>query len=115
MSYILGPPEKPINVAVLAKFHNSITVGWEAGLNGGSEQHFKIFYREKGQKSYQESQDITGLKSGQCVNYTINGLQPKKEYEIKIVSINKFRGQSQSEAAMLVVATEGKTIYDVLI
>ena len=106
---ILGPPEKPMNVAVLEKTENSITVAWKAGLNGGFEQHFKVFYRQKDQMNYQESlNNITSPKTGRSVNYTIDGLQPKKEYEINIVAINKFSGGSQSQAAMVTVTTESK-------
>ena len=62
-----------MNIAIVEKSHNSITISWEAGLNGGSEQHFKVLYRIKGNENYQESQDsITGLKAGQNINYTIH-------------------------------------------
>ena len=108
-SAILGQPEKPRNVAILAYSLSSITVGWEAGLNGGFEQHFKVRYREKGQKKYKESLDsFTDLKTGQNINYTITELHPSKEYEISIVAINKFRGESISEAAILTGTTGGK-------
>ena len=105
---ILGRPETPVNVAILAKSHNSITVGWEVGLNGGSKQHFKILYREKGQINFQEnSGSIFGLKTGESINYTIHGLYAKKEYEIIVVAINQFRNNSQSKAAAIFVTTEG--------
>ena len=75
----------------------SITVGWKAGDNGGSEQHFKILYRERSKTSYQEVDDsITGLKAGQKINYTIHGLDAKKEYKITVVAINHFGSISQS-------------------
>ena len=78
-----------MNIAVLAKSENNITLAWKAGLNGGFEQHFKVFYRQRGQITYQESlNNITSPKTGRSVNYTIDGLQPKKEYEINIVVIN---------------------------
>ena len=106
---ILGPPEKPKNVALLAKSHNSLIVSWEAGLNGGSEQHFKVHYREKGQKIYQESLDsIIGLETGQSMNYTLKGLHSKKEYEIIVVAINLFEGRSETEAPVLTVKIEGR-------
>ena len=105
---ILGPPEKPKNAVFLAKSHNSITVGWEAGLNGGSEQKFKVLYRETGQENYQECMDsIDGLKTGQRINYTIDDLHPRKEYDIKIIAINNFMGGSTSQPAVLTVITEG--------
>ena len=105
---ILGVPETPVNVAILAKSQNSITVGWEAGLNGGSEQHFKILYREKGKINFQESSDsISCLKTGESTNYTIHGLNAKTEYEVIVVAINQFRNKSQSKAAVQFVTTEG--------
>ena len=107
---ILGPPDKPRHVSVVSKSHNSITVGWEVGLNGGSEQYFKILYREKGNKAYQESRDnITGLKSGQSINYTIHGLSTNV-YEITVVAINLFGNRSQSAGDMQEVITEGMTL-----
>ena len=109
MHVILGPPERPLNVCILAKSHTSITIGWQAGLNGGSEQHFKILYREKGAKHYQESHDrISGLKTGQSINYTIHELYAKTEYEIIVVAINQFRNKSQTKAAAQFVITEGR-------
>ena len=104
---ILGPPEKPVNVSILAKSNNSITVGWEAGLNGGSEQHFKILYRETGKTAYQEiHESITGLRTGQSINYTIHGLDEKKEYKITVVAINQFGSSSQTVADAVI--TEGR-------
>ena len=106
---ILGPPEKPKNVGILSKSHSSITIGWEAGLNGGSEQHFKVFYRQIGMTNYQESRDsITGLKTGQSINYTIHELYANTEYEIIVVAINQYQNKSQSEAAAQFVKTEGR-------
>ena len=97
-----------MNIAIVQKSHNSITISWEAGLNGGSEQHFKVLYRIKGQENVQESQDsITGLKTGQSINYTIQGLYANKEYEIMVVAINQFRNGSQSAADVQTVITEG--------
>ena len=94
---ILGPPAKPMNVSILAKSSNSITVSWKAGLNGGSEQYFKILYREKSKTSYQKVGDnITGLKTGQEIHYTIQGLDEKKDYKITVVAINQFGSTSTS-------------------
>ena len=104
----LGPPEKPIDIAILAKTHNSITVGWTAGLNGGSEQHFKVLYKEKGQENWKESQDsISGLNTGKSNNYSINGLDAEKEYKITVMAINQFQGRSESLADVQTVFTEG--------
>ena len=108
MWLILGQPESPMSIAVLAKSHNSITVSWKAGLNGGSEQHFKVLYRKKGQKNYQESLDsITGLETGQTINNTIYGLDANTQYEIAVAAINTFT-INQSHSAKLTVTTEGK-------
>ena len=97
-----------MNVTILAKSHNSITVSWEAGLNGGSEQHFKVLYRKKGQKNYQESlESITDLETGQRINYTIYGLDANMQYEIAVAAIHKFT-INQSVSAALTVTTEGK-------
>ena len=107
---ILGSPEKPMEVTIVSKNQNSITVGWKAGLNGGSEQHFKILYREKGQGIWKESQDsVTGLKTGESANYTVKELDAAKEYEITVVAINQFNGRSESQADVQTVITEGKT------
>ena len=106
---ILGPPEKPLNITILAKTHNSVIVGWTAGLNGGSEQQFKVLYKEKGQENWKESQDsIRGLGTGESINYSINGLDAEKEYEITVMAINQFQGNSESIADAQTVVTEGK-------
>ena len=96
-------------MVALPETHNSITISWEAGLNGGFEQHFKILYREKGKENYKESHDImTGLKTGESMNYKIYGLDAKKEYQIKVVAINQFNDTSESPAAVKTVITKGK-------
>ena len=98
-----------MNVTVVAKTHYSITIGWIAGLNGGSEQHFKVRYREKNQENWKESQEsITGLKTGESINYTINGLDAEREYEITVVAINQFIGRSESQADVQTLVTKGK-------
>ena len=106
---IEGPPEKPINITILSKTHNSITVGWTAGLNGGSEQQFKILYKENGQENWKENQDsISGIKTGKSINYSITGLDAEKEYKITVMAINQFQGRSESLADAQAVFTEGK-------
>ena len=106
---ILGPPGKPMDVTVLGKTQSSITVGWKAGLNGGSEQHFKVIYQEKGQGNWKESKEsINGLKTGESTNHTVSGLDGGKEYKITVVAINGFKGRSESQAEMHTVKTEGK-------
>ena len=106
---ILGCPEKPLNVTILAKTHNSITIAWMAGINGGSEQEFKVRFREKSQGNWFESQEsISGLKTGESINYTINGLDAQKKYEITVVAINQFKGTSESQADVQTFVTEGK-------
>ena len=97
-----------MNVAILAKSQNSITLSWEAGLNGGSDQLFKILYRKKGQKDYWESLDnIADLETGQSMNYTIHGLDANTQYEIIVAAMNKFTIK-QSHSSILTVRTEGK-------
>ena len=51
---------------------------------------------------------ITGLKTGETINYTINGLVAEKEYEVTVVAINEFKGRSESQAEFQTVKTEGK-------
>ena len=98
-----------MTITILAKTHNTITVGWTAGLNGGSEQQFKVLYREKGQENWKEYQDsISGIKAGETINCTINGLDAEKVYEITVVAINQFPGWSKSDAEVLTVLTECK-------
>ena len=108
-SVILGPPDEPRNVSILANSISSITVGWQAGLDGGLEQHFNVLHREKGQKNYTEnSNNFPGAKAGQSMNYTIHKLDPNKKYEISIVAVNKLRGKFIPEAPMLTGSTKGK-------
>ena len=96
---VLGPPEKPMKITLLARIHSSITVGWTAGLNGGSEQQFKVLYKQKGKENWNERKDsISGLRAGESMNYTINGLDAMKDYEITVVSISRFQGRSESRA-----------------
>ena len=101
-----------LHVDILAKTQNSITVGWNMGINDDYTGHFKVLYREKSKKYWQESQDIiTSLKAGQSINYTVYGLYAKKEYEITVVAVNQFNSSCESSAAVQTVITEGKTSW----
>ena len=98
-----------LNITILAKTHNSIIVGWTAGPNGGSEQQFRVLYKEIGQENWKESQDsISGIITGKSINYSINGLDAEKEYKITVMAINQFQGRSESLADVQTVFTEGK-------
>ncbi|MEE6510570.1 hypothetical protein FKM82_030474 [Ascaphus truei] len=76
-------PDPPSGVKVLSSTHNSVTLGWSAGFDGGEEQKFRVRYRWHDAGSFMYVDvfppqatvfTITGLKTGTTYNFSVNAI-----------------------------------------
>ncbi|XP_040567753.1 nephrin isoform X1 [Lepeophtheirus salmonis] len=82
-----GKPDPPINVRFLASNHNSVTLTWDPGFDGGYNQTYFVTVIE----------ERTGNIVGHLLNVnniqgnvtTIIGLRPRTPYSFKITAKNK--------------------------
>ena len=64
-----GIPDPPYDMRYVNATHNSITIQWTAGFDGGSPQWFQVRYSETGQEG-QKYEDVMPPNSAV---YTIKG------------------------------------------
>ena len=108
----IGVPDPPRDVKLLAfKVAGAKTVNvnvtWTPGYSGGYEQTFTIYFRVKGSDGDFEEQYV-----GRSENhmYTIQGLNPKTDYEFTVQASN-IDGKSQ-KSTLVNVVTPGNLVHD---
>ena len=79
---------------ILNTTHDSVTLFWTPGFDGGQPQYFRIRYRSKSSSSYQF---VDVLEFG-VYTYTVTGLSLNTEYYFSIQSRNnagdsEYRGE----------------------
>ncbi|XP_063799998.1 nephrin [Pseudophryne corroboree] len=76
-------PDPPSNLKVLSFTHNSVTLGWSTGFDGGLEQKFRVRYRWSDSESFMYVDvfppqstvfSITGLKGNTAYNFSVNAI-----------------------------------------
>ncbi|XP_050709640.1 nephrin-like [Eriocheir sinensis] len=87
-------PDPPLALKILNTTHDSVTLAWIPGFDGGQPQYFRIRYRSKSSSSYQY---VDVLEFG-VYTYTVPGLNLNTEYYFSIQSRNDvgtsdFRGE----------------------
>ncbi|XP_068214395.1 synaptogenesis protein syg-2-like [Palaemon carinicauda] len=87
-------PDPPLSLKIVNSTHDTITVAWTPGFDGGKQQYFRLRYRSKSSSSYQ-FQDV--YESG-VYSYPVSGLSLGTEYLFSIMSYNdigdsEYRGE----------------------
>lgn len=80
---ITSPPEAPSNMTVLNVTHDSVTVSWSPGFDGGMKAHFRVRYREANSEHYRYEDGIPNLNK-----LTVTGLRTNTVYLFSIMAIN---------------------------
>ena len=82
-----GPPESPKRVDVTAVDDTSISLAWRPGFNGGYNQSFdiQVFEEETGHRILK----LKNIRRVQGNRTTIQGLEPKTRYSLKIRAWNR--------------------------
>ncbi|XP_071534637.1 nephrin-like isoform X2 [Panulirus ornatus] len=87
-------PDPPLALKVLNTTHDSVTLAWVPGFDGGKPQYFRLRYRSKSSSSYQ----YLDVYEFGVYTYTVTGLSLDTEYYFSIMSYNdvgesEYRGE----------------------
>lgn len=86
---VTSKPDPPYDIKFVNATHDSITLTWQPGFDGGMEQAFRIRYRPTGAPNYKY------VDIGTSINvYVLTGLQLGTEYMLTMLAFNKL-GESE--------------------
>ncbi|XP_069460983.1 nephrin [Ambystoma mexicanum] len=98
-------PDPPTNLQVVSFTHNSATLSWSAGFDGGLEQKFRVRYHWMEAASFM----YVDVFPPQADTFTITGLTSGTAYNFSINSINSLGESDYADGgAVLTVTTEAK-------
>ena len=106
---LLGPPEAPRDVTIVAVAAEQAVITWIVGLSGGFPQTFRVLINEKDKTGDQKFYD-TGRQNpqnGSLEYFIIPDLSPETEYEIVVRSMNDYNGGSHSDSETKVLISRG--------
>ncbi|XP_066462512.1 nephrin [Eleutherodactylus coqui] len=99
-------PDPPTDLKILSFTHNSVTLGWKEGFDGGVEQQFRVRYRMSGADSYMYV-DVFPPRS---TVFTIVGLRGSTVYNFSVNAVNKLGDSDYADGgAVLTVTTQEDT------
>ncbi|XP_072934025.1 nephrin [Epargyreus clarus] len=87
---ITSSPDPIISIMVTNVTHNSVTLEWVPGFDGGLNPWFRIRYR----KIYDDSYKYEDVVPRNSTTFTIGGLERNTDYVFSVMAINKI-GQSK--------------------
>ncbi|KAL3284555.1 hypothetical protein HHI36_018712 [Cryptolaemus montrouzieri] len=83
---VTAPPDPPSLLHTLNVTHDSITLGWTPGFDGGMKSSYRIRYREVDSDNYK----YEDVHPQDATNYTIKGLAINTRYIFSIMAMNKL-------------------------
>ncbi|KAE8594570.1 hypothetical protein XENTR_v10019699 [Xenopus tropicalis] len=103
-------PDPPSGLRVIGFTHNSVTLQWSAGFDGGAEQKFRVRYRWPGTDSHM----YVDVFPPQETVFTITGLKGSTAYNFSVNAINAL-GESDyaDQGAVVSVTTKETTLLPV--
>ncbi|XP_078392327.1 nephrin [Cetorhinus maximus] len=104
-----GRPDPPTGLALLRKTHNSVTLSWAAGFNGGLEQTFQIRYISERSLSYL----YADVYPAQASSFTLTGLRPLTVYNVSVRAVNALGSSDYADSGIaLSVTTSDTGVWD---
>ncbi|XP_051776737.1 nephrin [Erpetoichthys calabaricus] len=97
-------PDPPTNLKVVSITHNSVTLQWSEGFNGGLEQKFRVRYHWEEAQSFM----YVDVFPPQATIFTITGLMAATPYNFSVNSLNAMGESEYADGnAILTVTTKG--------
>ncbi|GBP60622.1 Nephrin [Eumeta japonica] len=87
---ITSAPDQVTTLSVSNVTHNSVTLQWIPGFDGGMPTSYRIRYR----KMYEETYKYEDVTPKSATSYTVIGLEKNTDYLFSIMALNKL-GQSK--------------------
>ncbi|XP_076263611.1 nephrin adhesion molecule sticks and stones isoform X2 [Rhynchophorus ferrugineus] len=100
---VTSSPDTPTLLIVLNATHDSVTLGWTPGFDGGMKPTYRIRYRQINEDGY-KYEDVTG---NNATTYTVKGLSIDTQYIFSIMASNKL-GSSKYMPDLLSAKTSNK-------
>lgn len=100
---ITAPPDSPTNLTVLNVTHDTVTLSWTPGFDGGMKASYRLRYREANSEHYRYED---GMPNAQKL--TVTGLRTNAVYLFSIMAINSL-GNSSYLPDLVKAQTKGKS------
>uniref|UniRef100_A0A3B3XTE2 NPHS1 adhesion molecule, nephrin n=1 Tax=Poecilia mexicana TaxID=48701 RepID=A0A3B3XTE2_9TELE len=99
-------PDPPSSFSLVGVTHNSVTLEWIPGFNGGLQQRYRIRYIWDQSVSYM----YVDVVPPDTTTFTVTGLQPQTTYNFSVNALNSI-GESgyADDGAVLTITTEGQS------
>jgi len=79
-------PDSPDHLTLLNSTHNSVTLSWRPGFDGGATAHYQVHYNEVGSQGM-KYEDVV---PSSATKFTIGGLKSGTEYAVRVIAINRL-------------------------
>ncbi|KAG5895719.1 hypothetical protein JTB14_025666 [Gonioctena quinquepunctata] len=83
---VTSAPDTPSLLTVLNVTHDTVTLGWTPGFDGGMKASYRIRYRKVDEDSY-KYEDVVG---NNVTTYLVKGLEVNTQYVFSIMASNKL-------------------------
>lgn len=104
---ITSPPEAPSNMSVLNVTHDSVTVAWSPGFDGGMKARFRVRYREANNEHYRYEDAFQNTNT-----LTVTGLRTNTVYLFSIMAHNQL-GNSTYIPDLTKAQTKGTNLFPI--
>ncbi|XP_073513659.1 nephrin [Phyllobates terribilis] len=94
-------PDPPTDLKILSFTHNSVTLGWKEGFDGGVEQQFRVRYRMSGADSYM----YVDVFPPQSTIFTIVGLKGSMVYNFSVNAVNNLGDSDYADGGAVLTVT----------
>lgn len=103
-------PDPPDGLEFVNATHNSITLKWEPGFDGGLPQGFRVRYKPVSTSNGYIQVDVQPADS---TVYTVRGLALGTEYELTVMAYNDLGGSDYSSEVIIAKTSNLKPAVDV--
>lgn len=103
---VTSAPDTPTLLTVVNVTHDSVTLTWTPGFDGGMKASYRIRYRQVSDDGYKYEDVIPS----NVTSYVIRGLNVNTQYVFSIMASNKL-GNSKYMPDLLSAKTSSKILY----